>query len=676
MRSSETARTLGRLQALAVLFALVTLVPASTCQEQKKEAAAICWTSADCLPGQTCWANGAVEQEQVPIDCGGNRAACQVTQPNDTEGGVFGPGDPRCSCGSGQTAGVSCDVPCGGHCIGSEECGSNADCKMGVCINGRCAPGCVTAADCAGGQICQVPKSDVAFCSAVRGCTDPSAPPECYAVCDVFTNECYLSTWTTGQAGVLRSACMTATQGDYCGMPGALGNCFGGVCMPGRHIGIDCPSGFAKSASGLCIQSAAVVADAGDACPYLSASQSCPPGSEEADLQALDYQCANGLCPCHQAVCVSIVSSRGCSLGNLCPNGFVCSTDPGNPSRNICIPIQSCSDSQPCPGGGDGGPSAFSCVYPNAPGFAGGTCVPSCTQDPDCSVGACQNGTCGPMKCGAVYPGGRFCQADGECPLGQTCQAVGVCAVSCDGSGGSCPTGSTCQLGVCVATSGCPSGQVCGTGPTFGDASIIECVPAPDSGGDSGVDATMNDATMEASSDSPEDVTMDVTMNDAPADVGSEASSDGGDAGGDAGDGAIVCNALTNTAPQVSVVDILGSPPSPAGGTITPGTYFLTQVAYYYAAEGGGGVSGTYQATANVTKISADAIESLPNQPPDQTFTRSWFANGNYLVISDLCNFAPDLFVNGSDGYTASPTQLVLFFTINNVGYVDTWTRQ
>src|SRR5580704_13611411 len=64
---------------------------------------------------------------------------------------------------------------------------------------------------------------------------------------------------------------------------------------------------------------------------------------------------------------------------------------------------------------------------------------------------------------------------------------------------------------------------------------------------------------------------------------------------------ATVCNSLMNTAPPVVLETIAQDPPAPTGGTVAPGTYFMTAAAIYTGPEGPSGSSGMSQTTIDVT---------------------------------------------------------------------------
>jgi hypothetical protein len=200
--------------------------------------------------------------------------------------------------------------------------------------------------------------------------------------------------------------------------------------------------------------------------------------------------------------------------------------------------------------------------------------------------------------------------------------------------------------------------------------------PPPDAGGD---DAT-SDAPADVSIDSPADAgadAMDATV-DAPPDVFSfdgplfDAPFDGPSLDGAADGGA--CNALTNMGSVISVTNVPASPPASTGGAITAGTYLLTNVSWYEGSDAGSPISGTYQASANVSMNQCFSVESM-NGGPDQRYVRGFQFQNNRIFTIPLCNGAPS-FWDGDTGYTSNGTQIIMSDSIGSTGLVFTWTHQ
>jgi alpha-tubulin suppressor-like RCC1 family protein len=291
-----------------------------------------------------------------------------------------------------------------------------------------------------------------------------------------------------------------------------------------------------------------------------------------------------------------------------------------------------------------------------------------CAQDSDCEIGTCQNGVCGPMECGKVYPGGLICISNGVCPSGQACGLLGVCGTSCDDAGDPCQAaGTVCQNGLCVGTSGCPSGYVC----VNEYASLISsyayvCVTEPDASSSSGSSSSSSSGSSSSSSSG---------SSSSSSSGFSSGSSSGSSSGGmEAG---AACNALTNSATAVTVSNVTGSLPTAVGGTIQSGTYVLSGVAWY-----GTGATGQYQATASITAGTTQTVESTPLAAGTQTYSLHLIASGTHLTAGLVCSSSSppsSLFDLGEPtGYSATATTLDEIVTgiTPGTGWDFTWTLQ
>ncbi len=140
-----------------------------------------------------------------------------------------------------------------------------------------------------------------------------------------------------------------------------------------------------------------------------------------------------------------------------------------------------------------------------------------------------------------------------------------------------------------------------------------------------------------------------------PPGSGAGASSGGMGNGGleagaaDGGEATDLCAPLAQLGSPVSEIRIAGAPPEPLGGTITPGTYVLTEAdAYAEVADGGdagettaGGTSGTnLRATIIVTATSIRRVGARSNGatlPPDTITAYTYVVDGAALRATPHC---------------------------------------
>ena len=143
----------------------------------------------------------------------------------------------------------------------------------------------------------------------------------------------------------------------------------------------------------------------------------------------VDQSCDNGCCVANDCV-------TDCTTNYDCTLDHTCGTDPFNPERQCCIPVQ-CSETSDCPG---------ACTVPE--GFA----TTSIFFPLQCNL--CQNGFCldPPSPC----PGSTLCTAGctGNNPI-----CGGTCCVGCSPSGtnnNNCPDdGDPCTDRVCAQSGAC-----------------------------------------------------------------------------------------------------------------------------------------------------------------------------------------------------------------------------
>jgi|HubBroStandDraft_1064217.scaffolds.fasta_scaffold81993_2 hypothetical protein len=179
----------------------------------------------------------------------------------------------------------------------------------------------------------------------------------------------------------------------------------------------------------------------------------------------------------------------------------------------------------------------------------------------------------------------------------------------------------TAVLGTACSSSSSPSGPAVGDG---GEAGAIG-----DAGGDGGglADGSSGDAVADGAS---------------------------AEAGGDAGDGAVACNTLANTAPQVTGAQVAENPPAMQGGTVVDGTYFLTNLTIYTGPEGPTGATGMTDTTIQIT---GNTIQVVTNGTPG-TRTETFAGTGSTFTATDTC---PDTTVI-QGAYTATSSSFVVQF--------------
>jgi hypothetical protein len=236
---------------------------------------------------------------------------------------------------------------------------------------------------------------------------------------------------------------------------------------------------------------------------------------------------------------------------------------------------------------------------------------------------------------------------------------------------------------ICTWTSSNPKvatvddvGIVKGVAPGTVTITAIDCVtldplPSEDTKLTGTATVTVGSPTVDAGVDSGTDSSLDA---EADADTGVDAGTDAG-----------LCTALNLTsAPIVNATSSNSNPPAMMGGPIVPGQYVLQSIALYLPA----GTSGSTPPTQQVIQVSATSILSdlLEYGDPsagypdpsdggdifgefvvDWDYTTSGPSTMNYTYVCGASG-------TGSNGYTASPTSLVLSYTLQTGTEVYTYT--
>jgi hypothetical protein len=186
------------------------------------------------------------------------------------------------------------------------------------------------------------------------------------------------------------------------------------------------------------------------------------------------------------------------------------------------------------------------------------------------------------------------------------------------------------------------------TDASSGDGSIAtDSAPVADAAGDAAAD-TAPDATADSTSACP------VSSSEGGADA--------------------ACNAIAPAGPIVEQTcnDDAAAAPAPAGGTVADGTYVLTGAAFY-----GSPCPPLPPAQYRATKIVCGGTFQQADEAPDLTpdvhrWNATYATMGTNLTFHPTCGNVPE----GTDGYDATPTQLVTYQTSPGQVVSFTWTKQ
>jgi len=138
-------------------------------------------------------------------------------------------------------------------------------------------------------------------------------------------------------------------------------------------------------------------------------------------------------------------------------------------------------------------------------------------------------------------------------------------------------------------------------------------------------------------------------------------------AGSDMAGGA--CNSLVNAASVVQQTMVAQPMPSPTmGGTIVPGTYYLTDSKIYQGAPPGT-TALQLQATETVSTTTMDTVQYIVGASNSTFSTRSFSTSGTTLTVTFTCGGSGTAML----GYDATATQ---YTTYNNAAKtVNVWTK-
>jgi len=136
--------------------------------------------------------------------------------------------------------------------------------------------------------------------------------------------------------------------------------------------------------------------------------------------------------------------------------------------------------------------------------------------------------------------------------------------------------------------------------------------------------------------------------------------------------GANACNDLVDNSPAVTLVAIADSAPAALGGTLVDGTYWLTG---FYVFTGPGGLTDLSTFTGSITFVLSETTMQQvlsSNGGVEKRSTSTVSTSGNTLYATDTCP-EPD---SGQVPYTATPTELRLYFDDPNGTFEEIFTKQ
>ena len=188
-----------------------------------------------------------------------------------------------------------------------------------------------------------------------------------------------------------------------------------------------------------------------------------------------------------------------------------------------------------------------------------------------------------------------------------------------------------------------------------------------DSDDNTGADAD-SDADADADTDTDGDTDSD-TDGDTDADTDGDNDTDADSDGGTDTDGGSPCNTVSNDASWVDAMQVAADKPTFTGGTIVPGTYYLTAITIYTGAGGATGPNGAGMKLTSV--IGSNTVETVANRNgSDFRANSTWSTSGNQFVTTGTCGELGDW----SRDYTATSSSVVRY--ADSIGWgAYTFTR-
>ena len=445
--------------------------------------------------GDVC-ANGAKDDEETDVDCGGSCGPCadgkSCVTSADCSSGECGVTYTcvTAACSNGEQDVTETGLDCGGDCLlcPGDKCSADDQCTTGFCKTGLCdTPSCTdglkngaeTGADCGGecplcadGQGCLTDANCTSgFCNQAGKCASVSCDDgekngdetdvDCGGACEACADgkgcaeksDCTSGKCVEGSCQALAGTCNSGTKdGDEtdidCG--GSCNGCgSGGACSDGE----DCASGTCQAGK----------------CTLPASCQDAQLSPGETDVDCGGATCdACGLgktCKAHDD-CLSIACILGQCKEPACDDGVMngdeTDTDCGT-TCPACGDGKMCKDGVDCEGGNCTGGFCGSCTDGKKNGAetdedCGGPCEPcalgkTCQQDADCSSDDCSGGTC--VSCDDKVKNGLESDVDcgggcDLCPVGKACTQSSDCAGDACGDDKKCCAPNAC--GECGAT--------------------------------------------------------------------------------------------------------------------------------------------------------------------------------------------------------------------------------
>ncbi len=147
-------------------------------------------------------------------------------------------------------------------------------------------------------------------------------------------------------------------------------------------------------------------------------------------------------------------------------------------------------------------------------------------------------------------------------------------------------------------------------------------------------------------------------------DAGEKLDAREGDAGITIRDGGATCNALVSAGQPIEAMFIATAAPSPAGGTIAPGTYHLSAYSIYTGPGGGGVYRVPGETTVDTMQISGASFESNGVSHFTQPTESVAFSSSGTFTTSGV-SFTATLTCPGAmtttEFFTATSTSFTLF---------------
>jgi hypothetical protein len=127
------------------------------------------------------------------------------------------------------------------------------------------------------------------------------------------------------------------------------------------------------------------------------------------------------------------------------------------------------------------------------------------------------------------------------------------------------------------------------------------------------------------------------------------------------------CNALVGDAPSVTSTNSPAKAPTPAGGTLSDGTYVLTSTTIYTALPFPG------MKLSSLMQIAGNTIQQVATMNGEEKrFTTSFTTAGSAIVMTDTCPVRK----SGTYTFTATPSELRMYLT-SPVGKIEqTYTKR